>query len=218
MSLAIFDLDHTLINGDSTRSWNDFVAEEGLVEKEAHLQANIAFNEAYHNGTLDILAYEEFTMAVLPRLEMEVLLALRERYLRQVIEPMLLSTAEELLNQHRHNGDFLLLVTATNRFIAEPIAERLRMDDMLGTVPAMQDGRFTGKVEGVACFGSDKITHLRKWLDRQNDLTLNDAWFYSDSHNDLPLLEMVDNPVAVNPDPVLHRLAGERGWPIIALR
>ena len=218
MSLAIFDLDHTLINGDSTKSWNDFVADEGLVDKEAHLRANIAFNEAYHNGTLDIVAYEEFTMTVLPCLEMEVLTALRDRYLRQVIAPMLLDTTEQLLHEHRQNGDFLLLVTATNRFIAEPIAELLRMNAMLGTVPAMKGGRYTGKVEGIACFGRDKITHLRAWLESQGGLTLEGAWFYSDSHNDLPLLELVDRPVAVNPDPVLHRLAGERGWPIIALR
>lgn len=218
MSIAIFDLDHTLINGDSTRSWNDFVADAGLVEREAHREANIAFNEAYHNGTLDIIAYEEFTMAVFPRLEMAELTALRDRYLHQVIEPMLLDTTEQLLDRHRADGDFLLLVTATNRFIAEPIAGLLRMDAMLGTVPAMQDGRYTGKVDGVACFGRDKITHLRAWLEGQDGFTLEGAWFYSDSHNDLPLLEMVDRPVAVNPDPVLHRLAGERGWPIIALR
>lgn len=218
MALAIFDLDHTLLNGDSSRSWNDFVAEEGLVEKEAHLRTNIAFNEAYHNGTIDVVAYEEFTMAVLPHLEMAALKALRDRFMRTKVEPMLLNTAAELLTQHRNNGDFLLLLTATNRFIAEPIAERLQMDSMLGAVPGMKDGRYTGKLEGVACFGRDKITHLSEWLKKQCNITLDGAWFYSDSHNDSPLLEVVDHPVAVNPDPVLQHIAKERGWPIINLR
>lgn len=218
MCLAIFDLDHTLLNGDSNKSWNDFIAEENLVDRETHIKTNTKFSNDYHAGRLDINAYIEFTMTILPNYDTNFLEKLRNRFMEIVIEPMMTQKAENLIAAHRSKGDFLLLMTATNRFVAEPISKRLKMDEILCSEPLIKHGKYTGKMKGIACFSQGKVTHLEKWLEKNKNLSLHDSYFYSDSHNDLPLLEKVDNPVAVNPDPILLKTAETRGWPVIDLR
>ncbi|QTA83348.1 HAD hydrolase, family IB [Desulfonema limicola] len=218
MPLAVFDLDHTLLNGDSNKSWNDFIAQENLVDRESHIKTNAEFSNDYHAGRLDIEAYIEFTMKILPCFDMDFLKNLRTRFIDIVVKPMITKKSLDLLARHRSKGDFLLLMTATNRFVAEPIADCLKMDELLCSEPLLIDGRYTGKMDGTACFKEGKVIHLERWLKKNKDLNLKDSWFYSDSHNDLPLLEKVDNPVAVNPDPVLLKAAEKRGWLIMDLR
>ena len=217
MSLAIFDLDNTLLGGDSDYLWGQFLVEQGLVDGEHYECENQQFYQAYEAGTLDIYAYQAFMLRPLagrPQVELQ---AWRERFMAEKIQPILLPKAKELLNQHRAAGDTLLIITATNRFITAPIAERLGVSHLLATEPEMVDDRYTGRTVGIPCFQQGKVERLNAWL-ANNRADLTDSWFYSDSHNDLPLLNQVTHPVAVDPDPTLARHAQQQGWPIISLR
>lgn len=217
MTLAIFDLDNTLLEGDSDHAWNDFLIEQGLVDRDHYQRENDRFRRAYEEGTLDIEAYLAFALAPLANHSMAQLENLHRQFMVNRIEPIILPRGEALLARHRHNGDRLLMITATNRFVTGPIAARLGIDELIAVEPEVVDGRYTGRVSGVPSFREGKVTRLEKWL-ADNGETLDDAWFYSDSRNDLPLLERVDNPVAVDPDPVLADRAQKRGWRIVSLR
>jgi HAD superfamily hydrolase (TIGR01490 family) len=217
MSLAIFDLDNTLLGGDSDYLWGQFLVEQGLVDGEHYERENQRFYEAYEAGTLDIYQYQAFMLRPLAGRPLTELQAWRERFMEEKIQPILLPRADELLNQRRLAGDILLIITATNRFITAPIAERFGVPHLLATEPEIVDGRYTGRTVGIPCFQQGKVERLDAWLtETGGDLT--DSWFYSDSHNDLPLLNRVTHPVAVDPDATLARHAQERGWPIISLR
>ncbi len=217
MALAIFDLDNTLIAGDSDHSWGVFLVEKQLVDAEAYRLANDKFYADYKNGTLDIRAYLQFSLAPLTRHSLEELQALHNEFMAMHIEPLMLTKAEALLHKHREQGDHLLIITATNGFVTRPIAKRLGVEDILATDPELIDGRYTGNFVGTPCFQAGKITYLHEWL-KTNQHSLEGAYFYSDSINDLPLLEQVDNPVAVDPDERLTNVARERHWPILSLR
>lgn len=217
MSLAIFDLDNTLLGGDSDYLWGQFLVEQGLVDGKHYECENQQFYEAYEAGTLDIYAYQAFMLRPLAGRPLAELQAWRERFMAEKIQPILLPKAKELLNQHRAAGDILLIITATNRFITAPIAERLGVSHLLATEPEMVDDRYTGRTVGIPCFRQGKVERLNLWLADQG-VDLADSWFYSDSHNDLPLLNQVAHPVAVDPDPTLARHAQQQGWPIISLR
>lgn len=217
MSLAIFDLDNTLIAGDSDHSWGEFLVHKQLVDADYYRNQNDGFYRDYQNGTLDIDAYLRFSLAPLTEHSRERLEELQGEFIRDWIEPLLLERAQQLLDLHRERGDYLLIITATNRFITGPIAERLGVEDMLATDPECIDGRYTGKVAGTPCFREGKVTRLQEWL-KVRPYALSEAYFYSDSNNDLPLLEQVGNPVAVDPDPTLKATAEKHGWPIISLR
>ncbi|QCF25060.1 HAD family hydrolase [Hydrocarboniclastica marina] len=217
MALAIFDLDNTLIGGDSDHAWGDYLVEQKVVDPSVYREANDRFHDQYQNGTLDILEYLAFALEPLTQHPTETLHALRERFLAEQIEPLMLPAAAALLDQHRQRGDVLLIITATNRFVTEPIAALLKVDHLLATDPEIKDGRYTGRVAGTPCFQGGKVERLHQWL-KQTSHTLDDAWFYSDSHNDLPLLEAVPHPVAIDPDPILEDMARQRGWPIRSLR
>ncbi len=217
MALAIFDLDNTLIAGDSDYSWGVFLVEKKLVDAEAYRIANERFYQDYKNGTLDIHAYLTFSLAPLTRFSQSELRELHAEFMQKHIEPLKLDKANALLQKHREQGDYLLIITATNGFITRPIAKRLGVDDILATDPEVIDGRHTGGFIGTPCFQAGKITNLQEWL-AHNDHSLAGAYFYSDSINDLPLLELVNNPVAVDPDERLTAVAHERKWNIISLR
>ena len=217
MALAIFDLDNTLIAGDSDHSWGVFLVEKQLVDAEAYRLANDRFYEDYKNGTLDINAYLQFSLAPLAHHDMDTLAQLHCEFMQQHIEPLMLPKAEALLKKHRQQGDKLLIITATNGFVTRPIAKRLGVEDILATDPEIVDNRYTGNFIGLPCFQSGKITHLHEWL-KTNQHSLQGAYFYSDSINDLPLLEQVDNPIAVDPDEKLTSIARERNWQILSLR
>lgn len=217
MALAIFDLDNTLIAGDSDHSWGVFLVEKKLVDAEAYRIANDRFYVDYKNGCLDIHAYLKFSLAPLVRHSLEDLKKLHDEFMEKHIEPLMLPKAEALLKKHRDQGDHLLIITATNGFVTRPIAKRLGVDDILATDPELIDGRYTGNFVGTPCFQAGKITYLHEWL-KSNNHSLDGAYFYSDSINDLPLLEQVDNPVAVDPDDKLAAIARERDWKILSLR
>jgi len=216
VSLAIFDLDHTLIGGDSDHAWGEFLCRKGVVDEHEYRAANDRFYEEYLRGEMDIHEFLNFALNPLALHTPEQLNSWHAEFMAECIEPIILPKAEALLQQHRERGDFLLIITATNRFVTAPIAARLGVDDMLATDPEQIDGRFTGKVAGIPCFREGKVTRLHTWLE-QTGHSLKDSWFYSDSNNDLPLLEAVDNPVATNPDERLRATASERGWQILDL-
>ena len=213
MSLAMFDLDNTLIGGDSDYLWGEFLCEKGIIEDTASFQKmNEYFYQQYEVGKLDIYAWAEFSFKVLTEYSIDELNDLRQNFIQQKIEPIFLDNAQTCINQHKENGDTVLVITASNTFITAPIAEMYGINHLLATEPEFKDGRFTGKVSGIPCFQSGKIDNLMPWIEKHNK-NLKGSYFYSDSHNDLPLLELVDNPVAINGDPRLTRTAKKNGWP-----
>lgn len=217
MALAIFDLDNTLIAGDSDHGWGQFLVDQGIVDKAAFERANDQFYQDYLNGVLDMDRYLEFSLAPLAQHPKQQLLLWREQFMADVIAPIMLEKAKQLVAKHREQGDTLLIITATNRFVTEPIAEALGIPHLIATEPEEIDGEYTGKVSGLPSFQEGKVTRLNSWLE-ETGLTLENAWFYSDSHNDLPLLERVDHPVAVDPDATLLKTAEERQWTVLSLR
>ncbi|WP_426415016.1 HAD family hydrolase [Aestuariirhabdus sp. LZHN29] len=217
MALAIFDLDNTLLGGDSDHSWGEFLVEQQIVDAKEYKQANDRFYQHYLEGTLDIHEFLGFALRPLSQHSMERLNQLHDEFMRSRIEPMMLPKAMLLLQQHREAGDFLLIITATNRFVTAPIGERLGVDELLATDPEVINGRYTGEVSGTPCFQEGKVERLQQWL-ADNNHDLEGSYFYSDSCNDLPLLELVDNPVAVDADARLSAIAIERNWPLISLR
>ena len=216
-SLAIFDLDNTLLAGDSDYLWGRFLVERGLVDDQTFERENQRFYDEYRAGTLDIQEFLAFGLRPLAANPLAELLTWRERFLVEKIEPILLPKAADLLERHRGTGDTLLIITATNRFVTEPIAERLGVPHLLATEVEFADGRYTGRPSGIPCFQHGKVERLEAWL-AETGYDGADSWFYSDSHNDLPLLGRVAHPVAVDPDVTLAQRARERGWPIISLR
>jgi len=217
VSLAIFDLDNTLLGGDSDYLWGLFLIEHGIVERALYERENQRFYDEYRAGTLNIYAFLEFQLRPLAAHDMATLYGWRRQFMREQILPIVLPKARELAQRHRAQGDELLIITATNRFITEPIAAEFGISELLASDPEIRDGRYTGRIEGVPCFREGKVTRLEAWLGGRS-VSLKDSWFYSDSHNDVPLLEKVSHAVAVDPDKTLQRHALQQGWPIISLR
>lgn len=217
MTLAIFDLDKTLLNGDSDHLWGRFLGDEGLVDVKSYEIENQRFYEEYKTGVLDIFEFLAFSLQPLSEHSMEKLEVLHEKFMDTTIRPIITAAARQLLEKHRNKGDFLLIITATNLFITAPIARELGVDDIIATDAEIKNERYTGKIEGTPCFREGKVTRLEHWL-KQQGRNLAESWFYSDSHNDLPLLERVSYPVAVDPDDTLTDHAVARGWPILSLK
>ncbi|WP_415899449.1 HAD family hydrolase [Neptuniibacter sp. QD48_11] len=217
MSLAIFDLDNTLLAGDSDHAWGEFLCEKGIVDSDEYSRANDYFYEQYKNGGLDIFEFLAFALKPLAQMKRAELDKLHLEFMESKIIPIMLPKAAELLQNHREQGDYLLIITATNRFVTGPIADKLGVDDIIATDPEEVDGEYTGKVAGIPCFQDGKVTRLNEWL-KHNDFNLEGSYFYSDSHNDLPLLEKVTHPVAVNPDETLEDHANANLWPVLDLR
>ncbi len=217
MALAIFDLDNTLISGDSDHSWGEFLVSEQRVDAQQFKKTNDQFYADYVAGSLDILAYLEFSLQPLTEMSMAELAELHQRFMQQVIEPMQLDKAKVLLQKHRDAGDRLLIITSTNRFIVEPICHGLGVTELLATDAEIVDGRYSGKVDGIPTYKEGKVIRLNAWLKEQNE-TLEGSWFYSDSINDLPLLLEVDHAVAVDPCPALRGVAEAKNWQIMSLR
>jgi HAD superfamily hydrolase (TIGR01490 family) len=217
MSLAIFDLDNTLLGDDSDYLWGQFLVAQGLVDGDFYARENQRFYEDYKTGRLDIFEFLAFSLKPLSEHPREKLDALHRQFMQDVIQPVMLPAAHLLLEKHRAQGDTLLIITATNRFITGPIAAALGVENLIATDPEIIDGQHTGRVDGTPCFQSGKVTRLETWL-TEHQANLADSWFYSDSHNDLPLLELVTHPVAVDPDDTLADHARDKGWPVISLR
>lgn len=217
MALAIFDLDNTLLAGDSDYLWGQYLVEQGLVDAADYDATNKRFYQEYLDGTLDIHAFLNFALQPLARHEPDLLHGWRNEFIAKKIHPVVLPAAKELLAEHRRRGDTLLIITATNRFVTEPIAALLGVEHLLATEPEVVDGRYTGRFRGIPTFREGKIRALEHWLERHQE-NLAGSWFYSDSHNDIPLLQFVEHPVAVDPDPALRAHAESQGWPVISLR
>nr|WP_178115923.1 HAD family hydrolase [Pseudomonas sp. MS19] len=215
--LALFDLDNTLLGGDSDHAWGDYLCERGILDGVAYKARNDEFYQDYLAGTLNLTDYLNFSLEILGRTEMAQLQTWHQEFMRDCVEPIILAKGEALLAEHRAAGDKILIITATNRFVTAPIAKRLGVETLLATECEMLDGRYTGRTTDVPCFKEGKVTRLQRWL-QENNMTLQDSSFYSDSINDLPLLEQVTRPVAVDPDPKLRAEAEKRGWEIISLR
>jgi HAD superfamily hydrolase (TIGR01490 family) len=216
MTLAIFDLDNTLLRGDSDHAWGQFLVDKEVVDGESYRRENERYYAQYQAGTLDIFEFLGFALKPLSRHDRATLDAWHREFMAERVRPMITPAARALVEDHRARGHVLLIITATNRFVTAPIAREFGIEHLLATEPEERNGRFTGAVAGIPCYREGKVQRLREWLARQG-ATLSGSWFYSDSHNDLPLLRLVDNPVAVNPDPDLRREASARAWRVLEL-
>ncbi len=217
MSLAIFDLDNTLIAGDSDHRWGEFLIHKALVDPQVYKSRNDDFYRAYQDGSLDIHEYLSFSLAPFASLDDQQVADLQREFLSEWIEPLMLDKAQALVQTHRDRGHQLLIITATNNIVTAPIAERLGIPHLLASEAERGPSGYSGRPTGTPCFQEGKVTRLKTWL-QQHPHALEHAHFYSDSANDLPLLEAVGHPTAVDPDPRLARAARERQWPIISLR
>ncbi|MEY4729043.1 MAG: hypothetical protein RL020_201 [Pseudomonadota bacterium] len=220
MKLALFDLDNTLLAGDSDFEWAQFLIEQGVLDREIYEARNADFYTQYKAGTLDIHAFLDFQLKPLSRHKRAELDQWHADYMRKKIVPMMTQKSRELIAQHRQQDDLMVIVTATNSFVAGPIAQAYGVEHLIATEPEIKHGEFTGRVVGTPSFREGKISRLHEWL-AQRQQTMTDfaaSYFYSDSHNDVPLLEVVSHPFAVDPDGQLAKTAGERGWPVISLR
>ena len=220
MKLALFDLDNTLLDCDSDYEWGQFLVDRGVLERAAYEAQNAAFYEQYKAGTLDIHEFLGFALRPLADHAPEELDGWHREFMSARILPAIGAAARALVARHTAAGDLCAIVTATNSFVTAPIAREFGVPHLLATEPERAGGRFTGRVEGVPCFRDGKITRVDAWLGRQGRRLADfaESRFYSDSHNDLPLLERVRRPVAVDPDAQLAAEAARRGWPVISLR
>lgn len=218
MTLALFDLDNTLINGDSDYQWGRFLARQGVVDGAFYERENQRFYDEYKAGKLDIREFLRFSLKPLadnPRCHLN---ELRDQFMQEEVEPLVQAAALDLVRQHAERGDTLVIITATNHFVTELIARRYDIEHLIATMPESDaSGEFTGEVQGTPCFQVGKISRLKEWLEGRDE-TLEGSWFYSDSQNDIPLLETVEHPVAVDPDDTLRTYAENKGWKVISLR
>ncbi|WP_462380160.1 histidinol-phosphatase [Pseudomonas sp. Marseille-QA0892] len=217
MPLAIFDLDNTLLGGDSDHAWGDWLCERGILDSVTYKTRNDAFYQDYLAGQLNIEEYLNFTLDILTRHDRAQLDAWHKEFMAECIEPIILAKGEALVAKHRDAGDKLVIITATNRFVTGPIAKRLGIDTLIATECEMDGERYTGRMTDIPCLKEGKVTRLARWMAEHGE-TLEGSYFYSDSHNDLPLLEKVTHPFAVDPDEKLRAEAEKRGWPVISLR
>ncbi len=217
MALALFDLDNTLLNGDSDHAWGEWAIAAGILDGPTYRAQNDRFYADYKAGSLDIDAYLRFALAPLKGVPEVKLQRWHRQFMQERIEPMITRRSLRLLQNHRMKGDTLLIITATNDFVTAPIARRLGVEHLLASTAERDHTGYTGAATGVPCYQQGKVIRLQQWLENRPE-SLEDACFYSDSHNDLPLLEVVANPVAVDPDDQLRDIATRRNWPVITLR
>ena len=219
-NLALFDLDNTLLAGDSDYNWSLFLIKQGLLDEKTHHERNEQFYLDYKNGNLDIYKFLAFQLKPLAEHSVADLNALHAKYMDSVIRPMMTKKAQDLVNQHKAQGDLCLVITATNSFVTKPIAQAYGIAHLIGTDPEMVNGAYTGGVAGVPSFQEGKVTRLKQWLAERGQVLADfeQSYFYSDSHNDLPLMKLVTHPVAVDADAKLTDYAQQHGWPHISLR
>ncbi|HIO93010.1 MAG TPA: HAD family hydrolase [Leucothrix mucor] len=217
MTLALFDLDNTLLSGDSDYEWGGFLVRKKLVDETVYEAANIHFYEQYKQGVLDIHEFSAFSFTPLAERSMEELKILHQEFMQEVISSLMGDKAKALVEQHREAGHTLMVITATNSFITRPIVEAFGIEHLLATEPKIVNGRYTTKIDGTPCFHQGKVVRLDAWLEQHN-VSLDGSYFYSDSHNDLPLLEKVAHPIAVDPDEKLAEIANQKGWKVMSLR
>ena len=219
-NLVLFDLDNTLLAGDSDYNWSLFLISEGLLDAKTHHDRNEKFYQDYKNGCLDIVAFLKFQLQPLSQHPKKFLDELHLKYMQKVIKPIMTIKAQALVDKHKAAGDLCVVITATNSFVTKPIATAYGIEHLIGSDPEMVNGEYTGGVAGVPTYKEGKVTRINQWLaERGNKLSdFEVSYFYSDSHNDLPLMQLVTNPVAVDADAILTAYAQEQAWPLISLR
>jgi len=217
MTLALFDLDNTLLSGDSDFEWGEYLVKRGLVDRESYAKSNQYFLEQYQQGTLNIFEYSRFSFKPLADNKREDLLNWRTDFINHTIRPMISTESKALINKHKTQGDTLVIITATNSFITRPIANLLGIKHLIATEVQQNEQGYIAEVRGIPCFKEGKVIRLKTWL-KEHQMTLEGSYFYSDSHNDLPLLELVDHAFAVDPDEILETTAKTNDWPILSLR
>lgn len=219
MALALFDLDNTLLNGDSDHGWGMYLAEIGALNAAEQQQKQDYFYQQYLSGELDIVEFCEYQFEILAKTPLATLQDWHAGFMCDVIEPMIITGKSYLLKPHIDAGDEVIIITATNDFVTRPIARRLGVNTLLATTAEFKDGKYTGKIDGTPCFQDGKVARLQQWLSQQGLATDGEIFkgstFYSDSMNDLPLLELVETPIAVTPDDKLRKHAQELHWEII---
>lgn len=217
MALALFDLDKTLLDGDSDFEWGQFLVSKKLVNEKEYAEANNYFYEQYQRGSLNIVEYSAFSFKPLSIRSKEELAELHKEYMQTIVIPMIRTKSQATIDQHHAQGDTSIIITATNSFITKPIADYFGIQHLIATEPKIIDGNYTTEIEGTPCFQGGKVTRLNQWMEKNNK-SLEGSYFYSDSINDLPLLEVVDTPIVVDPDEQLGSTATERGWSVISLK
>jgi len=220
VNLALFDLDNTLLSGDSDFEWSQFLMEQGVLDRELFEAKNLTFYEQYKAGTLDIHEFLDFQLKPLSRHSRKVLDTWHEEFMRRKVRPMMGEQARQLVAKHKAAGDVCMIITATNSFVTAPIAREFGVAHLIATDPEALEGEFTGRVAGVPSFREGKVVRMENWLQERGWTwgSFAETWFYSDSLNDLPLLSKVSHPVAVDPDPTLRAHAEEHDWAVISLR
>jgi HAD superfamily hydrolase (TIGR01490 family) len=220
MNLVLFDLDNTLLGGDSDFEWAQFLIDKGALDRATHAARNITFYEQYQAGTLDIQAFLDFQLAPLARYPRTQLDVWHQEFMATRIQPFISASARALVQRHLADGSLCAIVTATNSFVTGPITREFGIPHLIATIAAYEDGRFTGKTRGTPAFREGKIARVNDWLEALGCWwgSFTQTWFYSDSHNDLSLLARVSHPVAVDPDDMLRTHADRAGWPVISLR
>jgi HAD superfamily hydrolase (TIGR01490 family) len=218
--LALFDLDHTLLPIDSDYEWGQFLVRTGAVDAREYQRRNDEFFAQYQAGTLDPVEYLEFALGTLARFPRRELDAMHEQYMREVITPNIRPQARALVQRHADEGDLVAIITATNRFVTAPIARAFGVEHLIAAVPQEDaHGNLTGKLAGTPTSGAGKVEHMHAWLGKLGRPfdSFTRSHFYSDSHNDIPLLSVVTHPVATNPSTRLATHASEQGWPLLHL-
>ena len=217
--LALFDLDNTLLAGDSDHAWGEFLIAKQLVNETSHRAENDRFYKQYQDGDLDIHAYVKFSLSPILEYSSDQRQQLHKEFMSEAIEPMMLEKAHALVDYHKSAGDMCIIITATNEFITAPIAEQFQVTQLLATNLVIAGDRITGDISGIPCYQSGKVAKIDQWIQsRSDELTLEESIFYSDSINDLALLNSVGTPIAVDPDIKLEQVASANGWDIISLR
>lgn len=216
--LTFFDLDQTLLATDSDYEWNRFLVDTGWVTADDYSAANDKFAGQYAAGVLDIHEYQRFALAPLVAHGHDVMAGLRERFVAERIEPRIARHARGTLAYHRQRGDLIAIITATNAFVTTPIATLLEVDHLIAVEPERIDGRYTGRIDGTPSFQAGKIERAKTFVAEHDGEAIDGVTFYSDSHNDIPLLEWADRAVAVDPDQRLAERARAEGWSIVSFR
>lgn len=218
MNIALFDLDNTLIKGDSDYQWGNYLVENNYVDPKLYKEKNENFFEQYRNGTLCAREFAEFSYEPLTKYDFKTLISIRKKFFEEKIKPLILPKAIDLIKFHKERKDILAIVTATNSFISRISADYFEINDLLASEPEFIDNKFTGRLHGEPCFQEGKVLKVKEWMKLNNYKSYDDIYFYTDSHNDIKLLEYCTIPVAVDPDNILKELSKKNNWKIMSLR
>ena len=218
MNIALFDLDNTLIKGDSDYQWGNYLVENNYVDPKLYKEKNENFFEQYRNGTLCAREFAEFSYEPLTKYDFKTLINIRKKFFEEKIKPLILPKAIDLIKFHKERKDILAIVTATNSFISRISADYFEINDLLASEPEFIDNKFTGRLHGEPCFQEGKVLKVKEWMKLNNYKSYDDIYFYTDSHNDIKLLEYCTIPVAVDPDNILKELSKKNNWKIMSLR